>query len=38
MYNRYFIEGKMHSEKQLKALIYPNPNPKIIIYEEDLPF
>jgi len=36
--NRYKLNGKWRSEKQLQGLIYLNPNPQIIIKGEEMPF
>lgn len=36
--NRYKLNGKWRSEKQLQGLIYLNQNPQIIIKGEEMPF
>lgn len=36
--NRYKLNGKWRSEKQLESMIYLNDNPQIIIKGEEMPF
>lgn len=36
--NRWKINGKWWSEKQLKSKIYLNPNPEILVSLNDMPF
>lgn len=37
-YNRWLLKGKFWSEKQLLPKLYLNPNPKILIKNENNPF
>lgn len=37
-HDRYYINKKLVSEKQLKPLIYLNPDPKVWIKAEEMPF
>ena len=36
--NRYKLNGKWWSKRQLKEKIYRNPNPEIIVKGEEMPF
>lgn len=36
--NRWKINGAWWSERQLKTNVYKNPNPKVLISDEDCPF
>jgi hypothetical protein len=37
-HDRYYIEGKLISEKQLRSKVILNPSPKVWIDNHDMPF